>query len=169
MARSIKQPHPLYPEAAPYRVRLPGAIASDLAWPQDSDSFNCFGIFRTDGELLCAPTRLATAEGTHPLEAALPLRDTKTSSVEVESLATFPATAELVVDLRVFEFVAKWTSKQREQLDLQLGVRRTSLLGWYTYGNEPIYAIARGGVLALISAEKVRAVQRQGIVLTEID
>ena len=164
MPQPVQQPHPIYAEDSPYRVRLPGAIASDLAWPRDPDSFSCYGVFRTDGELLCAPKLLATADGSHPFQSALALRDSVVQLVGVTSLASFPPTSDLVIDLRVFEFEAKWTTEKRTQLDLQLGIRRTSLLGWSRHGSEPLYAIAQGGVLALISADRVRAIQRQGFV-----
>ena len=164
MAKPVEQPHPMYAGESPHRVRLPGAIATDLAWPREPDSFDCYGIFRTDGELLCAPTTLITADGSHLFQPALAVRDSVVQGTGFKSLAGFPSTSDLVIDLRVFEFEAKWTTENRAQLDLQLGIRRTSLLGWSRHGSEPLYAIARGGVLALVSADRVRAIQRQAFV-----
>lgn len=162
-------PHPIYPEASPYRVRLPGSIAAALGWPRDHDSFNCHGVFRTDGELLCAAASVVSTSGHHPFEAALRFRESREihhpyPTVAIEDL---PSIETLSLELQIFDFEAKWTNERRSQLDLQIGTARTSLLGWKRHGDKALYAVSVGGVLCLFSEEKIRAIQRSG--WTEFD
>lgn len=158
-------PYPIYPESSPYRVRLPETIAHALGWPRDPDSFSCYGVFRTDGELLCAPDSIVTATGDHPFRSAIEFRDANCvrDADATVSLEDLPPIRYLVLELQVFEFEAKWTNAKRSQLDLQLGTPRTSLLGWQRHGDEPVYAVVLGAVLALIAARKVRAIQQTGV------
>ncbi|NER81957.1 MAG: hypothetical protein F6K42_20800 [Leptolyngbya sp. SIO1D8] len=131
------------------RLRLSANMLKRIRWPDDTDQFECVGLFRYSGELLCVPWALQDRFDNHPFSAALAALDTQSDEV-IPSLADIPSAAVLTAPDRFCEFTSKWNSS-RNQLSMNLGVKVMRGLGWEKEHHARVHATNRGPILILLS------------------
>ena len=141
------------------RLTLPAELAKTAGWPTDPKDFQCYGFFRSNGELLCCPAITKTANGDHPFaeliqKFALPA-DSTTPSVD-----DLPRAATLAMPFRFREFNSSWVGAK--QVNLKLGSAYLSLLGWIADERPPIYPVAIPQIICLFSQRKIQEIQRLG-------
>lgn len=143
------------------RIRLSADVLTPLGWQEFGQSFECWGVFRYPGELLCAPKALTTENGTHPFAAALTIIEELEPTGPVAPLAGIPSSRVLTAFRRIFAFDATWLNESRKQLDLKLGVAVTAQLGWSRGGESNVYGIPWTRVLILLAENRYQEVEKQ--------
>lgn len=143
------------------RIRLSPDLLTPLGWQEFGQSFECWGVFRYPGELLCAPKALITENGTHPFAAALNVIEELAPTGPVVSLADIPPSRVLTAFRRIFAFESTWSNESMKQLDLKLGVAVTVQLGWFRGTESNVYGIPWTRVLVLLAEERYHEVEKQ--------
>lgn len=143
------------------RIRLSADVLTPLNWKEFGDDFECWGIFRYPGELLCAPKALKSENGQHPFGPALTVLEDLSPPEAVSSLVDIPSALTLTALTRVFAFTASWPSENKKQLDLKLRVPVTSQLGWNRGSETTVHCIPWTRILILLSDSRFQEVQRQ--------
>jgi hypothetical protein len=141
------------------RLTLPGQFVKNAGWPGDCKDFQCYGFFRSDGELLCCPATTKTASGDHPF-AALIQKFALTALSITPSIHDLPPAATLAAPFRFREFSASWSGTN--QINLKLGSVYLGLLGWVDSVRPPIYPVATAQIICLFSQRKIEEIQKIG-------
>ncbi len=134
------------------RLRLSASILKRINWADTRDEFDCIGLIRCPGELLCAPSDMVDQESRHPFHAALGYRSLRPTS-DIPMLDDVPTAVVLTAPDRMSDFGASWNTK-RTQLTLKVGVRVMRELGWDTGSKVVIRATNWGPILLLLSADR---------------
>lgn len=140
------------PGTGKYRLRLPREFASQLGWPQPEKGFQCFGYFRTHGELLCVAQELELPERISALRKAM--TSAFWDPAPPETFGDVPDAAQLVAAPRVIEFRAIWLKPPHTQLELQLSAPVLARLGWHAGSSASLAALAYSRVLMLLSEQR---------------
>ena len=153
--------HVIQGQSESYRVKISVKLIGALGWDKYKENFRCYGIFRSEGELLCAATSLTNSEGEHPFGTALDFLNFVPPE-SIERLEEIPSARVLVATDRVFEFDSVW-SKKRKQLELRLKTVVTKRLGWTSASQPqpPLYAFAFSEILLLMSQSRFREACRE--------
>jgi hypothetical protein len=141
------------------RLTLPAELAQTAGWPTDPRDLQCYGYFRSDGELLCCPAITRTANGAHPFAGLIQKSALPTVSTS-QSIDDLPPAAVLAMPYRFREFTASWVGAK--QINLKLGSAYLSLFGWLANERPPIYPVAIAQIICLYSQSKIQEIQRLG-------
>lgn len=145
------------------RLRLSSGVLNQLGWKSYAEDFECWGFFRTIGELLCAPLDLKDSRGEHPFADAIAILESVSEPNAFHTLSHIPPLKHLLIRQRLFRFQASWASAAHAQLDLKFGVETLETLGWKKPPAPicPIYVGSYGAILLMLSEERWLAAQNE--------
>jgi len=142
------------------RVRLSTSLLEMLGWTTLENGFECLGIFRRDGEMICAPEGLKTQDGVHPFQSVLDIIEAPQASTTFR-LREVPRAATITAGARVIKFETSWVSPQKKQLNLKLGVTVMSRLGWSASSPCVVYTAPWGAILLIMSSNRYGEVRNE--------
>lgn len=145
------------PSGSRSRLRISGSLISALGWDSVGSSFDCYGIFRSHQELLCAPVDFVVqSSNEHPFVEVIGHVQTIEAATRSPTLRDIPRLRDLVMSDRLVRFSASWTNESRSQLDLNLGADVADRLGWTREPDSarPLYVCTHGGILIAVSEQQ---------------
>jgi hypothetical protein len=143
------------------RLILPAELAKTAGWAAVPKDFQCYGYFRSAGELLCAPAMAKAPNGDHPFGEFIHTIATPGESRTL-SINDLPDAATVAMQYRFRTFTASWVGTK--QVNLKLGSAYLSLLGWIAEDRPPIYPVALPQIICLYSHSKIQEIHRLGTV-----
>lgn len=142
------------------RIRLSAKAIEAWGVSSVSGSFQCIGVFREDGELICAPAAAKTDADEHPFESVLHLdKLERPPALPATPINKLPTGFDLVAAARIIHFDAKWTGKQ---LDLPMGKDVFDRLGC-SKSDPFVYFDVWGGTIILLSEARYEALRAKPI------
>lgn len=133
-------------------------ILRELGWSDIEGPFECWGLFRRRGELLCSPVNQSSEDGAHPFARALEYLDIAPPDRTV-SLEDIPPAKVITAADRLIKFEAAWVGKKGQQLDLKIGARAAEKLGWVSNHKSVVHVASWGRVLLVLSDERFGAIE----------
>ncbi|MFC1536839.1 hypothetical protein ACFL48_03360 [Pseudomonadota bacterium] len=134
------------------RISLSTVQLRRLGWDAIKDDFKCYGFFKQQGELLCAPVDyLRNEDGSHPFDSVLEYREIVSPGAN-RNLEDMPALREILAPSRIIEFDATWVNDKRLQLNLNVGV---DVVKWLIgQKNGSVFPSVWEGIITLSSQER---------------
>lgn len=143
------------------RIKISNELLKLLGWGEYSDEFDCWGVFRNYGEILCAPEMLLNEEGKHPFDDILDLLSTTVDMSNI-TFEDIPSAKVISAPYRIIKFGCTW-NKTNDQLNLKLGVNVLNRLDWTRDKPTKVYPITYGKILILLSENRFLQIQNEAL------